>query len=263
MVMGILNVTPDSFSDGGAYEDPQQAVSHARQMIQAGARIIDVGGESTRPGSTPIGVAEELKRVIPVIRALSAEDSCLISIDTQKSEVAQAAIDNGAHIVNDISAGRNDESMLKVVARNNAIYIMMHMQGKPQSMQVDPQYYEVVSEIKEFFKCQIEQAVIQGVKRSQIVLDPGIGFGKTLENNLDILANIDQFHSFGCPLLLGASRKSFIDMLHPSEVHERTGGSIGAVLSAYLNNVQIYRVHDVFETMQALHIFTAIQKHLD
>jgi len=232
-------------------------------MVQAGATIIDVGGESTRPGSALVSLDEELKRVIPIIRKLSTDIDCLISIDTQKSEVAEAAILNGAHIINDVSAGRSDASMMNVASKTRAIYVMMHMQGTPESMQEAPHYGNVVSEIKEFFRKQIEHAVSQGINRSQIVLDPGIGFGKTLENNLEILANIQEFHSLGCPLLLGASRKSFIDMLHRSGSSERIGGSLAAVLSAYRQNVQIYRVHDVFETAQALNIFTAIQKHLD
>ncbi|MCF7822911.1 MAG: dihydropteroate synthase [Candidatus Marinimicrobia bacterium] len=261
--MGIVNVTPDSFSDGGHFSSPVAALNHAQQLIQDGATIIDVGGESTRPGSSTVSLQQELDRVIPVIEKLSASTSCLISIDTQKSTVADLAIQSGAHIVNDVSSGRNDPHMMEVVARYKVPYVMMHMQGTPKSMQDSPHYSDVISEIKEYFNDRLKHADSQGINRSQIILDPGIGFGKSLSDNLKIMANIDEFHSFGCPLLIGASRKSFIDMIHHSEVHKRLGGSLAAALAVLPKNVQIYRVHDVFETCQALNIFTAIQKHLD
>lgn len=262
LIMGILNVTPDSFSDGGKYANLENALTHARLMLRDGADIIDVGGESTRPGSASVGVKEELARVIPVIKALTAEKVSLISIDTQKSEVALAAMKHGAHIVNDISAGQHDKSMMKVVADSGAIYIMMHMLGTPDIMQNAPSYKSVLGDIKKFFSDRIELAKKAGIKTSNIVLDPGVGFGKYLEHNLQIIANVDKFHELGCPLMLGTSRKSFMGLLDGSEVNQRMGGSLASVIAAYQKNVQIFRVHDVAETKQALNIFTAIQKHL-
>lgn len=259
MIMGILNVTPDSFSDGGKYLDVGDALKRARTMIAEGADIIDIGGESSRPGSYPVSVQKEMSRVLPIIQELSSETKILISVDTQKPKVADAALSAGAHIVNDISAGRTNDDMFHLIANSQAGYIMMHMQGTPDSMQKAPQYDEVIQDIKQFFEMQISKAGTAGVDVSQIVLDPGIGFGKTLRDNLQILANIDHFHDLGRPLLLGASRKSFIGMIDQSAPENRLGGSLASVLAAHLQNVQIFRVHDILETRQTLELFTAIQ----
>ncbi len=263
MIMGILNVTPDSFSDGGSYFDPVHAVEKAHTMITAGADIIDIGGESTRPGSLPVIAEEELKRVVPVIDALSKSSDVLISVDTQKSSVAEAALQAGAHIVNDVSAGTNDESMFNVVCNSRAGYIMMHMQGTPATMQSSPEYDDILTDIKGFFNSRVQLALQKGIQVNQMVLDPGIGFGKTLEDNLTILANINTLRISKLPLLIGASRKSFIGMVDESTVDKRLGGSLAAVIATYINKTDIFRVHDVAETKQVLDIFTAIQKHSD
>jgi len=261
MLMGILNVTPDSFSDGGKYSEQDSAVHHALQLIEQGSDIIDVGGESSRPGSAPVDVLTEIARVIPVIKAISKKCDTLISIDTQKSEVARAALVAGASIINDVSGGLNDPDMFPLLAESGAGYIMMHMQGIPKTMQNAPQYDNVLNDILNFFKTRLEIARSHFVIESQIVLDPGIGFGKLLDDNLHILANISTLHDLGLPLLLGASRKSFIGMLDGSDVGDRLGGSLAAVIATHEQNVEIFRVHDVHETRQLLELFTAIQKH--
>ncbi len=262
-IMGILNVTPDSFSDGGKYLALDKSLAQAHKMIADGADIIDIGGESTRPGSLPVSAHEELARILPLITKLVAETDTLISVDTQKSQVAQAVLDVGAHIINDISAGRHDAAMYKLVAEKQAGYIMMHMQGIPENMQQAPAYENVIMDITRFFTRNIHNALESGIQHSQIILDPGIGFGKSLNNNLEIMANLGQFQKLDRPLLLGASRKSFIGMIDESSSQKRLGGSLAAVLAGHLQNVQIFRVHDVFETRQTLELFTAIQKHSD
>lgn len=263
MIMGILNVTPDSFSDGGKYLDINTALDRVRDMISEGADIIDIGGESTKPGAKPVKIEEEMRRVLPIIQELSAETDVLISIDTQKSKVAEAALAAGAHIVNDISAGRNSPEMFPLIAESQAGYVMMHMQGTPEFMQKAPHYQNVVKDICSFFEERLNNAEASEVNAAQIVLDPGIGFGKTLQDNLHILANMYEFHDFDRPLLLGASRKSFIGMFDQSDPEKRLGGSLAAALAAYLQNVQIFRVHDILETLQTLEVFTAIQKCSD
>lgn len=263
MIMGILNITPDSFSDGGQFNSFTTGVDRAMQMVQQGADIIDVGGESTRPGAPAVGVNEELDRVIPIIEAISSRSDVLISIDTQKSVVAMAAMEKGAHLINDVSAGTADEKMLSVVAETGAVYAMMHMRGTPENMQDDPRYENVIHEIVEYFKKRLYHADAQGISKDKIILDPGVGFGKRLEDNLELLAKVHVFHELGCPLMIGASRKSFIGNIDGSEVDDRMGGSLAAVLNTYQLGVQIFRVHDVQETRQALNIFTAIQNHLD
>ncbi len=262
-IMGILNVTPDSFSDGGQFIDPLRAVSRAQDMLNDGADIIDVGGESTRPGSLPVSSADEKSRVLPVIEVLASQTDAIISIDTQKSSVAEAALDAGAHIVNDVSAGNTDREMFKLVSDRNAGLILMHMLGKPKNMQDDPAYVDVLGEVNEFFQGRIQTAINAGIDPRQIVLDPGIGFGKTLSDNLKLMANMDNFAGLGRPLLLGASRKSFIGMIDHSATENRIGGSMAAVISSYQQGVRLFRVHDVAETRQLLDIFTAIQKHSD
>ena len=263
LIMGILNVTPDSFSDGGQFIDPSKAVSRAREMLAQGADIIDVGGESTRPGSLPVESMEEISRVVPVISKLASQTDAIISIDTQKSKVAKAALDAGAHIVNDVSAGESDSEMFNLVAESEAGYILMHMQGSPETMQDAPIYSEVLTVVKEYFMERLQVAGQAGIDIKQIVLDPGIGFGKTLSDNLRLMGNIGSIGNLMRPLLLGASRKSFIGMIDNSAVDKRIGGSLAAVLSAYQQGVRLFRVHDVSETRQVLDIFTAIQKHSD
>lgn len=263
LLMGILNVTSDSFSDGGQYSESDRAISRAQEMLSQGAAIIDVGGESSRPGSLPVGAEEETSRVVPVIKELALRTDAIISVDTQKADVARAAMDAGAHIVNDISAGLNDPQMLDLVASSQMGIIMMHMQGTPQTMQVSPRYDDVLAEVAAFFEDRLRVATTKGIEQDRILLDPGIGFGKTLEDNLKLMGNLEKLNQAGRPLLLGASRKSFIGMLDDSGVDHRLGGSLAAVVTAYIQGVRLFRVHDVAETRQVLDIFTAIQMHSD
>ncbi len=248
LVMGILNVTPDSFSDGGQFLEVGDAVRHAEQMIRDGADIIDVGGESTRPGAQLIPAAEQIKRTQPVIASIRERHAQIpISIDTQSAEVASAALDAGAAIVNDVSALRADTGMACRLAEAGAYVILMHMQGMPTTMQQNPNYDDVVSEIEAFLKERIEYAVSSGILRERIILDPGLGFGKTVEHNLEILANLGRFAALG-PVLLGTSRKSFFaGLLGIDEVEERLTGTIVTNAIGLLAGVRILRVHDVQE----------------
>jgi dihydropteroate synthase len=261
LVMAILNVTPDSFSDGGRYRSPQHAVECALEMFEEGADIIDIGGESTRPGSTPISAESEMSRVIPIIRSIRQECDVAISIDTYKASTARAAIDAGADIINDITAFRGDAGMVKVAAQLKTPVILMHMLGTPSEMQKNPFYIECVREICEFFESRIAFCLEHGIDKSKIILDPGIGFGKRLMDNIQILANLDEFRQFGLPLMVGASRKSFINMLNPTDKkpEERIGGSIAAAVVAVFHGADIVRVHDVKETIEALKIVEAIK----
>lgn len=254
-LMGILNVTPDSFSDGGQFINTEIAIEYARQMVADGARIIDIGGESTRPGSMRIDQNTELDRVIPVIEVVSKWEDVLVSVDTYKSQVAAAAIEAGAHIVNDISGGRLDPNMLSLIAGSGSGFVMMHMQGLPETMQQNPVYDDVINAIYVYFQEGIKNAVSAGVKIDQIVLDPGIGFGKTLEHNLTIIKRLNEFESLGRPLLMGVSRKSFIDKISPATVQQRLPGSLVAGMKSIDTGARILRVHDVAETMQALKIY--------
>jgi len=254
-LMGILNVTPDSFSDGGQFINTEIAIEYARQMVADGARIIDIGGESTRPGSMRIDQNTELDRVIPVIEVVSKWEDVLISVDTYKSQVAAAAIEAGAHIVNDISGGRLDPNMLSLIAGSGSGFVMMHMQGLPETMQQNPVYDDVINAIYVYFQEGIKNAVSAGVKIDQIILDPGIGFGKTLEHNLTIIKRLNEFESLGRPLLMGVSRKSFIDKISPATVQQRLPGSLVAGMKSIDTGARILRVHDVAETMQALKIY--------
>ncbi|HCW77448.1 MAG TPA: dihydropteroate synthase [Candidatus Marinimicrobia bacterium] len=253
--MGILNVTPDSFSDGGQFINTEIAIEYARQMVADGARIIDIGGESTRPGSMRIDQNTELDRVIPVIEVVSKWEDVLVSVDTYKSQVAAAAIEAGAHIVNDISGGRLDPNMLSLIAGSGSGFVMMHMQGLPETMQQNPVYDDVINAIYVYFQEGIKNAVSAGVKIDQIILDPGIGFGKTLEHNLTIIKRLNEFESLGRPLLMGVSRKSFIDKISPATVQQRLPGSLVAGMKSIDTGARILRVHDVAETMQALKIY--------
>jgi dihydropteroate synthase len=257
-VMGILNVTPDSFSDGGRYFTLDLALEHALKMIEDGADIIDVGGESTRPGSDPVPIEEELRRVIPVIKELAKRTKVPISIDTYKSEVARQALDNGALIVNDISGLRFDEKMAEVVAEYKASVVLMHIKGTPKTMQQNPEYKDVISEIYSYLSESVDLALSAGIK--QIIVDPGIGFGKRLIDNLEIIRRLREFKSLGYPILIGVSRKSFIGNILNLPVDQRLEGTAGAVAISVWNGANIVRVHDVKEMVRVVRIVDAIKK---
>lgn len=243
LIMGILNVTPDSFSDGGRYAAPERAFLRAREMAEEGADIIDIGGESTRPGSEAVSAKEELRRVMPVIERLAADGTVPISIDTCKAEVADEALDAGTAIVNDISGLRHDPAMADVIARHGASVVIMHMQGTPRTMQVNPVYDDVVEDVKAFLRERAAVAREAGIR--QVMIDPGIGFGKTVEHNLEILRRLEEFTELGCPILVGPSRKSFIGALLDLPVDERVEGTAAAVAIAVQKGASIVRVHDV------------------
>lgn len=261
LVMGILNVTPDSFSDGGEFLDIEQAVEHAIEMERYGADIIDIGGESTRPGAEPITEDIELDRVIPVIDAIRSESQIPISIDTYKSTVAQVAIETGADIVNDISALRFDEMMVEVVASHKVPAVLMHMKGSPLDMQDKPTYSNLLRELQQFFIERIEFCQENGIDKTKLILDPGIGFGKRLSDNLEILSNLELFKNFSLPLMIGLSRKSFINALHNRNVSadSRIGGSIAGAILAIQSGANIVRVHDVPETVEAIKVYEALK----
>ena len=258
LVMGVLNVTPDSFSDGGRFSETEAAVVRARQLIEQGCDILDIGGESTRPGAAIVDEAEELRRVIPVIEQLSKSISVPISIDTSKPAVARVAITAGASIVNDIAAARADREMRRLVAESGVGYICMHMQGTPQTMQAAPHYDSIVDEVEAFFVSQIASLESSGIHTEQIVLDVGIGFGKTLTHNLDLLAALRRFTVLGRPVLLGTSRKSFIAQIAGAPTDSRLAGGLASASWAVSQKVNIIRTHDVTETVQALRIIEAI-----
>lgn len=258
LVMGIVNVTPDSFSDGGQFCDTDAAVSHGLDLAQQGAEILDIGGESSRPGAAPVGEAEELRRVIPVIEGLVARTQVPLSIDTMKPAVARAALAAGASIVNDIAANRNDDIMWRLVAETGAGYVAMHMQGLPQTMQSRPTYNDVVAEVTDFFRDRMERLNAVGVRADQVVFDVGIGFGKSLEHNLQLLSALRSFTTLERPVLLGVSRKSFIGALTGANVAERLPGSLACACLAVTAGVQIIRTHDVRETVQAIRVTEAI-----
>ena len=258
ILVGILNVTPDSFSDGGLFLNPDVAVSHAMRMVTEGADIIDVGGESTRPGATPVPVDEELRRVLPVIEQL-ADRGVRISIDTYKSEVAEAALKLGAEIVNDVSGLRFDPRMPEVIAKYNAKVVIMHMKGTPRTMQVNPYYEDVMHELITYFSERLEFTQSYGIKCENIIIDPGIGFGKRVEDNLTILRNLSSLCELGTPVMIGVSRKSFIGkILGIDNPRDRLIGSIASNLIAFLNGVTYFRVHDVKPTREALTMVDAI-----
>ena len=261
LVMGVLNVTPDSFSDGGRYESIDKAVIHARGMIREGADIIDIGGESSRPGATPVDAEEEQRRVIPVISRLAQETDVCLSIDTYRATTAAAALEAGASMVNDISALRLDDTMAGVITKAKVPVVLMHMLGTPLNMQTNPHYADCVEEIGAFFEERLAYCGRQGIDRSKIILDPGIGFGKRLSDNLEILTHLERFRRLGLPLMIGASRKSFIEMLSSSSdiPERRLGGSIAAAVAAVINGADIVRVHDVAPTVEALKVTQAIR----
>lgn len=261
LVMGVLNVTPDSFSDGGRCADSDAALAHALRMVEDGADILDIGGESTRPGADPVSAKIELERVVPVIEAIRKHSRVPISIDTSKAVVAERALDAGADIVNDVSALRRDPDMASILKKTSTPVVLMHMLGEPKTMQQQPRYDDCVAEIGRFFEQRISYAETRGIDRSRIILDPGIGFGKRLVDNLDIFARLHELTRFGMPLLVGASRKRFIEMLHPSggAPETRLGGSIAAAVMAVLHRADIVRVHDVAQTVEALKVVQAIR----
>ena len=260
LVMGVLNVTPDSFSDGGRFYDPVKAIQHGLKLARDGADIIDVGGESTRPGSEGISVQEEMRRVIPVIEALAHELKVPISIDTYKSEVAERALEAGAAMVNDISAMRFDPRMAEVVVKYGVPVVLMHMLGTPKDMQLDPKYKDLLGEILDFLRSRIEWALSQGILEDQIIVDPGIGFGKTLEHNLSLIKNLSRFSCLGRPILLGTSRKSFIGKILGVGVDQREEGTAATVALGICNGANIVRVHDVARMVPVVRVTDAVMK---
>ena len=259
-VMGIVNVTPDSFSDGGDRHDAGKAVADGLEMWQAGASILDVGGESTRPGAEPVSEAEEIARVVPVVRGL-AEAGARVSIDTRHSAVMRAAIEAGAKIVNDVTALRGDSESLAVVADAGVPVVLMHMQGEPRSMQKNPSYSDVSLDVFDYLEQRVESCLEAGISRNDIAIDVGIGFGKTIEHNLALLDRLALFHGIGVPVLLGLSRKSFISRLSRGEApKDRLAGSLAGVAAGLARGVQLYRVHDVADTLQMIAVWRAIEE---
>jgi len=254
LLMGVVNVTPDSFSDGGEFYTAERAIAHAGQLIAEGADIIDIGGESTRPGAAPVPEAEELRRILPVIEKLAPKLAIPISIDTMKPRVAYAAVTAGASIINDVAANRNDEEMRRVVAESGAGYVLMHMKGVPATMQNQPSYHDVVGEVNEFFGSQLSRLGLAGVKEEQVVLDVGFGFGKRSVDNFQLLASLAAFKKWGRPLLLGVSRKSFLGQTPGSPPKERFPASLAGACWAVEHGAAIIRTHDVAATRQALEL---------
>jgi dihydropteroate synthase len=259
IVMGILNVTPDSFSDGGRFIDSSQALDHAQRLLEAGAGIIDVGGESTRPGAADVSEEEELRRVIPVIDALANRFSVPISVDTSKPAVMTAAVEAGATIINDVRALR-EPGALEAAARTDAAVCLMHMQGQPRSMQLEPHYDDVVAEVKAFLLERAAACEAAGIPRERIVLDPGIGFGKQLQHNLALLAHLPALVEPGLPLLVGVSRKSMFQALLGRRVEQRLAGGLAVATAAVLDGAAILRVHDVAETVDAVKVAVALKR---
>ena len=258
LIMGILNITPDSFSDGGDFFEKNIAIDRALEMVEQGADIIDIGGESTRPFSDSVSLKEEISRVIPVIEGICKESDVCISIDTTKSKVASEALEAGASIINDISAMEIDSLMVDVALKFNCPIVLMHMKGIPKNMQDNPQYQSLISDIKEYLLARIDFVVSKGIDRNKIIIDPGIGFGKTVENNFEIINNLDQFAKMNFPILLGASRKSFIGVSLNLPEKDRLEGSIAANIIGLQKGAKIFRVHDVVETNRAMVIANKI-----
>ena len=259
-LMGILNVTPDSFSDGGRFFDPDAAIAQARRMAEDGAGLIDVGGESTRPGAETVPVEDEIERVKGPIAAIAAELDVPISIDTRKAPVAEAALDAGAALVNDVAGFTYDAALAPLCAKRGVPVCVMHAQGDPQTMQDAPRYDDVRLDVYDFLSERVDALVAQGIPRDQILVDPGIGFGKTLEHNLTLLRDISLFHALGCPILLGASRKKFIGTISGAGTADtRVAGSLSVALHGAAQGVQVIRVHDVMETRQALALWRAVE----
>ncbi len=254
LVMGVLNVTPDSFSDGGRYLKSNRAVSRAHAMLEAGADIIDVGGESSRPGATPVSATEEQDRVLPVIEALRRDSQAVISVDTTKSAVARSALDCGAHIINDITAGEGDPAMIDLAAQTGAGLILMHMQGRPQTMQENPTYADVVTEVADYLGQRAAEAIKQGVSVASLAIDPGIGFGKSFDHNWTLLGNLRRLAALPYPVLIGVSRKRFLGALCDRKVEDRLAASLAAAVLARAHGATIFRVHDVKDTCDALRV---------
>jgi dihydropteroate synthase len=257
--MGIVNVTPDSFSDGGRFLDPHKALVHAMDLVEQGADMLDVGAESSRPGAYPVDAEEELRRLLPLIASLAKRVAIPISVDTMKARVAQAAIDAGASIVNDVTALRFDPEMASVVARTEAGVVLMHMQGMPETMQQAPQYEEVVPEVCAFFEARLSAAEQAGIAKNRIVLDPGIGFGKLQEHNLELLNRLSAFSVLNRPILVGVSRKAFLGKILDRPVRDRIWGTAAAVALAVDRGAAILRVHDVAEMMDVVKVASAMK----
>ena len=253
-IMGVVNVTPDSFSDGGQFDDAQDAIRHARRLIEEGAAIIDVGGESTRPGAAPVPAEEELRRTIPVVEGLAG---ARVSIDTMKLAVAREAVEAGATYVNDVTAFRHDPDLAGFVADHGLECCLMHMLGEPRTMQQDPRYDDVVSEVKAFLEERLTAATAAGIKEDKVQLDPGIGFGKTLQHNLQLLARLDEIAAIGRPVVLGTSRKSFLGKLTGRDVTERVHGTVATCVLGYERGARVFRVHDVAAVSDALAVTAA------
>lgn len=259
LVMGILNLTPDSFSDGGQFNDVGAAVAHAQKMAAEGADWIDIGGESTRPGANRLAATEQLRRVLPVLRAIKDRLGTICSIDTSLAAVAEAALDEGVQIVNDISAGRDDPAMFPLLARRGAPAVLMHMQGQPATMQHQPRYREVIGEVSDFLKERIAAAAAAGIDPARLLIDPGIGFGKTTEHNLEILRHLATFKTIGRPLVLGTSRKKFIASLTGEQDSRRIFGTAATIAWGIANGADVVRVHDVAAMSQVVRMVGAIQ----
>ena len=258
-IMGVINVTPDSFSDAGEALKPEDAIERGRAMLDAGADILDVGGESTRPGADPVDAGEEMARVLPVVKGLS-ELGALVSIDTRRAEVMKAAIQAGAKIVNDVTALTGDPESPSVVAKSGLPVVLMHMQGEPGTMQENPQYGDAAAEVFDYLKQRVADCGAAGIEASRIAIDPGIGFGKKVAHNLEILNRLDLYRDFGPPVLIGVSRKTFIGKISRDEPpKDRVPGSIAAQLAAFSQGVRLFRVHDVAETRQSLEVWQAIE----
>jgi dihydropteroate synthase len=260
LVMGIVNVTPDSFSDGGKYLSPEKAIEHSLKLVEEGADIIDIGGESTRPGAIAITDTEEIDRVQPVLEGLAGRLTIPISIDTRKTKVAQMACEYGASMINDISGLRGEPKMAEVAARYKIYLALMHMRGTPETMQIGIQYADLIGEITEFLADAAQKAIEAGVSRDKIIIDPGIGFGKTVEHNFILIKKLDLLAKLGYPILIGVSRKSFIGKSLDLPVDERLEGSLAAAIYAALKGAAIIRVHDVLSTVRALRIVELIEK---
>lgn len=260
LIMGVLNVTPDSFSDGGLYLRTEDAVRRAEEMAQEGADIIDIGGESSRPGAEPVPLEEELRRVIPVVREVVRRLPVPISVDTYKAEVARRALEEGASIVNDISALRFDPDMAEVVAERGGPVVLMHMKGTPRDMQRNPYYEDVLGEVEGFLRERKEAAIGMGIPEQNIILDPGIGFGKRVQDNLQLLKNLDRLASLGSPLLVGTSRKSFIGAVLDLPVEERLEGTLATLVLAVAKGAKVLRVHDVKPAVRAVRMAEAVLK---
>jgi dihydropteroate synthase len=259
LIMGVLNVTPDSFSDSGKFFDAEKAVEHGLRMAAEGAHIIDIGGESTRPGAEAVASEEELHRVIPVIEQLRRKSEVIISIDTSKAEVARAAVRAGASIVNDVTGGRGDEEMIPLLADTKSGFIIMHMQGTPQTMQIAPQYTNVVSEVADFFRQQHARAVGYHIDPMAIAFDPGIGFGKTLEHNLQLLAQLERVRAYDRPIVIGVSRKSFLGkLINSAQIGDRLTPAVALTSLLRARGADVLRVHDVKENVNALKVTEAI-----